>query len=217
MRSDAMISQLAPERLLAAELATLLPGLLAAPPEALARPTVCPGWAVLDVIGHCGAALGGLMAGPAYRPSHEQNRRDVLARRSWLPAAVLAEYQQGLTLAGPVIRQAGGSKDLAALGTWIHGGDVRLALGWDDAYQSEGAQDALYVLGRCHRVAQGPRVIVTLPERELLFGSPREDRPPARLTADIATVFQLFTGRPVGRERYELVGAFPDELVSTEW
>lgn len=211
------ISLTVPERLLRAELMTLVPRLRAIAPQALAGGTVCQSWTVLDVIGHCGAALAGLMAGPAYRPSHEQNERDVAERRAWPAGAVLAEYERGLAHAGPVIRQANGAKDLAALGTWIHGGDIRLALGWADAYRSEGAADALELLLRCHRATRTPRVVVTLPDSELLIGSPCEGRAPARLIADIATVFQLYTGRPVSRERYELTGARPDELVSPEW
>lgn len=206
-----------PEMLLRAERDTLLPRLRTVPEADLKRPTVCPAWSVRDVVAHCGAALAGLSAGPAYRASHDQNQRDVEERRSWSTAQVLDEFDRALTEAEPLIRAAEGAMDLAALGTWVHGGDVREALGWDDAYRSRGWDDALGLLARCHRVTRTPLVHVTLPDRQLTLGSPAEGREPARLTADVPALLRLYTGRPVAPEQYRLSGARPDELVSAEW
>ncbi|MCQ4041490.1 maleylpyruvate isomerase family mycothiol-dependent enzyme [Streptantibioticus rubrisoli] len=205
------------ERLLLAERTSLLVPLRALPEGELDRPTVCTGWSVRDVIAHCGAALMGLTAGPAYRATHEQNRLDVEERRGWPVRDVLDEFERGLTEAAPAIRAAGGAKDLAALGTWVHGGDVRAALGWEGAYRSEGADDAVELLARCERVVRTPQVHATLPDRTLVLGSPVADRPPARLTADVAALVRLYTGRPVAADSYRLIGARPAELVSAEW
>jgi uncharacterized protein (TIGR03083 family) len=207
----------APEQLLAAELETLVPRLRAASPADLERETVCQGWTVRDIVGHCAAALAGLTAGAAYQASHEQNQRDVEERRGWPVADVLGEFERGLIQAGPAIREAGGAKDLAALGTWIHGGDVRAALGWPDAYQSAGTGPALEVLAQCRRVTGTPLVIVTMPDRELVLGTPRDGRAPGRLAAAAGIVFQLYSGRPADAGRYRLSGAQPGELASAEW
>ncbi|MFI1198758.1 maleylpyruvate isomerase family mycothiol-dependent enzyme [Streptomyces sp. BHT-5-2] len=206
-----------PERLLRAERETLLPKLRDLPSDMLQRGTACPAWTVRDVVAHCAAALVGLTAGAAYRASHDQNRRDVEERRDWPFADVLEEFERGLTVAGPAIRAAGGTKDLAALGTWIHGGDVREALGMSDAYRSAGASEALESLAGCARVVATPRVHVTLDDRELVLGSPVEDREPARLHTDVPTLFRLYTGRPAAPDRYRLAGARPEELISAEW
>jgi hypothetical protein len=42
---------------------------------------------------------------------------------------VLSELANGYRKAGSVIADAGGRLDVIALGEWIHGGDVRAALG----------------------------------------------------------------------------------------
>ncbi|WP_405739792.1 maleylpyruvate isomerase family mycothiol-dependent enzyme [Streptomyces sp. NBC_01525] len=202
---------------LRAERDTLVPRLRTLPEADLKRPTVCSAWTVRDIVAHCGAALTGLAAGPAYRASHEQNQRDVEERRSWPLKQVIDEFDQGLADAGPAIRAAGGAKDLAALGTWIHGGDVREAIGLDDPYHSRGHQAALTLLSRCERVVRTPLVEIQLPTRRLTLGSALPGRPTARLTADVPDVLRLYTGRPVAPDRYQLSGATPEELVSAEW
>lgn len=206
-----------PERLLRAELETLVPVLRRLAPHQLDLRTACPAWSVRDVVGHCGAALIGLTAGAAYRASHDQNQRDVEGRRSWSWPEVVDEFELGLNKGGPAIREAGGAKDLAALGTWIHGGDVRQAVGLPDAYRSEGFEDALETLARCERVIRTPCVHVTLPDRELVLGTETDGRAPARLTTDVSVLIRLYSGRPVDTERYRLTGARTEELISAEW
>jgi uncharacterized protein (TIGR03083 family) len=205
------------ERLLRAEQDDLLPLLRRTPPGDFDRPTVCTGWSVRDVVAHCGAALSGLAAGPEYRASHEQNQADVLARRDRPLERVLAEFERGLAEAAPVLAAAKGKKDLAAFGTWIHGGDVRDALGRTDAYAGKGTEEALAYLAVCHRTVEIPRLHVTLPDRTLVLGTPLPHRAPATLRTDAPSLFRLCTGRPADPSRFELRGAEPRELVSAEW
>jgi uncharacterized protein (TIGR03083 family) len=205
------------ERLLQVEQEDLVPLLRSTPAADFDRPTVCTGWSVRDVVAHCGAALGGLAAGPEYKASHRQNQADVLARRGRPLERILDEFEHGLAAAAPVIAAAGGAKDLAAFGTWIHGGDVRDALGRPGAYAGKGTDEALAFLTGCDRIAQVPRLHVTLPDRELVLGSPVAGREPATLTTDAPTLFRLCTGRPADARRYRLRGVDPRELVSPEW
>ncbi|HEX3781760.1 MAG TPA: maleylpyruvate isomerase family mycothiol-dependent enzyme [Pseudonocardiaceae bacterium] len=206
-----------PERVLRVERASLLPMLRGAPADAFDRPTVCVGWSVRDVLAHCAGALTGLAGEPDYVASHERNQSDVELRRARPVGLVLDELEHGLATAGPVIAAAGGTKDLAALGTWIHGGDVRDALGEPDAYASAGADDALTLLVNSERVARTPLVRLTLADREITLGIAAADRGPASLSTDLATLFRLYTGRPAKPDRYELRGATLDELVSADW
>lgn len=58
---------------------------------------------------------------PGWQPAVE--------RRKWPLPDVLSELANGYQEAGSVIADAGGRLDAIALGEWIHGGDVRAALG----------------------------------------------------------------------------------------
>ena len=131
-----------PARLLRAERAALLPILHRTPERAFDRPTACPGWSVRDVLAHCAAALSRVATGNlhAFTPAH--NEVDVADRRGWPLADVLSELSAGYQEAGEAIAEAGGELDAIALGEWLHGGDVRAALGEPLAYASDGFDDA---------------------------------------------------------------------------
>jgi uncharacterized protein (TIGR03083 family) len=124
----------------------LLPILRRTPVEAFDRPTVCTGWTVRDVLAHCGCALTRAAEGRLHRFTPELNQIDVDERRPWPLAQVLAELEQGYGAAAAAMTAAGGELDGLALGEWIHGGDVREALGEPAPYQSEGVEDALLLL-----------------------------------------------------------------------
>jgi hypothetical protein len=79
------------------------------------------------------------------------NEIDVAERRTWPLARVLSELADGYLTAGPLISAAGGRLDGIALGEWVHGGDVRAALGEPLAYESDGFGDAGVLLGERSR------------------------------------------------------------------
>jgi uncharacterized protein (TIGR03083 family) len=202
-----------PARLLRAEHDTLLPVLRRTPPDAFSRPTACPDWSVRDVLAHCAAALTRAATGRLHSFTPEQNELDVAERREWPLPDLLAELANGYLGAGPAIAAAGGKLDVIALGEWVHGGDVRDALGEQGAYASEGFGDACTLLGVWTRRREVPLVEARLPGRTLWFGAEVPGRAPAKLKTGPATLIKLFAGRPADPAGYELTGARVDELV----
>jgi uncharacterized protein (TIGR03083 family) len=202
-----------PARLLLAERGALLPILRRSPAEAFDRPTACPGWSVRDVLAHCGAALTRVVDGRLHAFTPDLNEADVAERRGWPVFGVLAELDRGYRAAGAVIGEAGGRLDVIALGEWLHGGDVRDALGEPLAFASEGFDDACVLLSAWTRGREVPLVDVMLPGGSLSLGVPVPGRPPASLRTDRATLMRIFAGRPADPAAYELSGAAPAELV----
>jgi uncharacterized protein (TIGR03083 family) len=200
-------------RLLRAEHDSLLPILRRTPEEAFGRPTACPGWSVRDVLAHCAAALTMTAAGRLHAFTPELNEADVAERRTWPLPRVLSELEGGYLEAAPVIRDAGGRLDGIALGEWVHGGDVRAALGEPRAYASEGFADACVLLAERTRREAVPLTEVSLPDRTLRLGVPVSGRPPATLVTDHAALIKIFSGRPADPDGYELTGASTAELV----
>jgi uncharacterized protein (TIGR03083 family) len=202
-----------PERVLRAEHDTLLPILHQTPQAAFGNPTACPGWSVRDVIAHCSAALTRVATGRLHAFTPELNELDVAPRRDWPLPRLLSELERGYLAAGPVIAGAGGRLDAVALGEWIHGGDVRDALGQPLAYASDGFEDACALLAERVRRRAVPLVEVSLPDGGLRLGVPVPGRPLATLVTGRATLMRLFAGRPAGPADYQLSGAAPAELV----
>ena len=62
--------------------------------------------------------------------------------------------------------------DVLALGEWIHGGDVRAALGELFAYESDGFDDACVLLSDWTRRRASPLVEVRLGDATLMIGAP---------------------------------------------
>jgi uncharacterized protein (TIGR03083 family) len=205
------------ERVLGAERESLLPVLRDLSEADFGKPTVCTEWTVLDVVAHVGSALSYVVRGETYDNSPEGNQAEVDQRRGWSVDKVLDEYEHGLRHAGPVIAASDGRLAGAALGTWIHGGDIREALGHADAYASTGVREALALLAASDRVRFGPAVDVVLPTGGLTLGRAAGGRPHARLECTAATLFRLYSGRPVAPDAYRLGGARLDELVSDSW
>ena len=125
-------------RLLLTERDALLPLLRRTPDSAFDLPTVCTGWSVRDVLAHCASALIRVATGTEHGFSPEENQADVDERRAWPVADVLAELEHAYELGA-----AAESVARVALGEWMHGGDVREALGEPDAFASPGLEDAL--------------------------------------------------------------------------
>jgi uncharacterized protein (TIGR03083 family) len=195
-------------RLLGAEHDALLPILRRTPAEAFDRPTVCTGWSVRDVLAHCGSALARLAEGRLHSFTPELNELDVAERRSWPLDAVLAELERGYRAAGPALTAAEGELDGLALGEWIHGGDVREALGEPAPYESDGVQDALALLVERSRRRPVPATRVSLPERTLYLGA-ADGGQLAELATDVPTLIRLCAGRRPDPARYRLTGAEP--------
>jgi uncharacterized protein (TIGR03083 family) len=199
-------------RLLLTERDAILPILRATPPADFDRPTVLPGWSVRDVLAHCAAALGMAAAGTSHGYSPEENQRDVDERKPLPIGYVLDELEANYASGAAVIAMAEGRLDGLALGEWLHGGDVRDALGIETAYASDGLDDALTLfeeLSRRPRSAM-PCTRVELPTRSLRLGREPSD---ATFATDAATLIRLLGGRTPDPQRYRLTGADPGRYV----
>ena len=201
-------------RLLLTERDSILPILHAAPPSDFDRPTVLPGWSVRDVLAHCAAALGMAAAGTSHGFSPAENQRDVDERKPLPMHKVLAELEANYAAGAAVIATADGKLDGLALGEWLHGGDVRDALGIENAYASEGLADALTIFEQLSRrtTSAVPRTSVELPGRQLQLGrdamlTADASTLTATLAADASTFVRLLGGRAPDPGRYRLTGA----------
>jgi uncharacterized protein (TIGR03083 family) len=200
-------------RLLRTEAAALMPLLRAQPAEAFDTPTALPGWSVRDVLAHCSAALGHAAAGTLHDFNPESNQRDVDVRKGWPVADLLDELAAGYVGGAAAIDGAGGRLDALGLGEWVHGGDVRAALGLPWAYTSAGVADALVLLGARSRTREVPATDVVLSDSPLPEGSlrlgPPEGTATATMTTDTATLLRLCAGRSADPAAYTLTGADP--------
>lgn len=182
------------------------------PPAAFDNPTVCTGWSVRDVLAHCGAALTAAATGDLHRFSPEDNQRDVDERRTWPLDDVLAELLTGYRDAATAIDAADGRLDGIAIGEWIHGGDVREAVGAPRPYASAGVELALGLLIERSRRAAATTMTVDLGDQVLTFG-PTDSEPTARLDTDVETFVRLCGDRRPDPARYRLTGAAPADVV----
>ena len=201
-------------RLLLTERDALLPILRRTPVDAFDRPTVCTGWTVRDVLAHCGCALTRAAEGRLHRFTPELNELDVDERRSWPLARVVAELEQGYGGAAAAVSAAQGKLDGLALGEWVHGGDVREALGEPRPYESEGVQDALLLLIDRSRRRPVPATLVRLPDQEIRLGADGETGTPvAELVTDVPTLIRLAAGRRPDPTLFRLTGAEPAQYL----
>jgi len=200
-------------RLLRTEAAALMPLLRVQPDEAFDTPTVLPGWSVRDVLAHCSAALGHAAAGTLHDFSPEANQRDVDVRKGWPVSDLLDELATGYVGGAAAIDAAGGRLDALGLGEWVHGGDVRSALGLTWAYASAGVADALVLLAARSRGRDVPATDVVLsdsplPDSPLRLGPP-DGTATATMATDTATLLRLCAGRSADPAAYTLTGADP--------
>jgi uncharacterized protein (TIGR03083 family) len=202
-----------PARLLRAEHDALLPILRRTPEPAFDLPTACPAWSVRDVLAHCAAVLSRVTTRDLNAFTPELNEVDVAERRPWPVADVLSELTAGYLEAGNVIAKANGKLDAIALGEWLHGGDVRDALGEPLAYASDGFDDACVLLADWTRRRAIPLVTAHVDGGTLTLGRATPDREPATLHASRPALMRLFAGRPASPSDYQLAGATTAELV----
>jgi uncharacterized protein (TIGR03083 family) len=205
-----------PGRLLLGERDALFSILADISRAAFDRPTVLPSWSVRDVLAHCGSALSRAGNGTMHSFTPELNQIDVDERRTWPLASVLNELRHGYGSAVPVIAAAEGALDGLALGEWLHGGDVRDALGVESAYASEGIEDALALIversRQPHRNLPATRVL--LGDQELRLGADGADgAATVELSADVATFVRLCGGRSPDPTRFTVTGAEPDRYI----
>lgn len=192
-------------QLLLVEAAAIEPILQGAADAEFDLPTACAGWSVRDVMAHCAAALTRTAAGELHGFTPEENQRDVDARRGQAIGQVLAELITGYDAAAAAIDQAGGKLDGIALGEWMHGGDIREALGYEDAYASAGVELALDLLMERSQLMSKPAVTIRLPDRTLRFGS---GEPVGTLATDVATFVRICGGRRLDEADCALDGDF---------
>jgi len=187
-------------RLLAAERAELVPLLRQIAENApldFDRLTVLPGWSVRDVVAHCGAVLTRAGKGTMHSFSPQDNQCDVDERRSWTLAELLAELEAGYDLAASQPDAA-----QAALGVWIHGGDIREGLNTPGPYVHDGLPEAVTLLVERSVIRGVPPIDVTLVDAiengletaQVCLGDPTQEAI-GWLRVDVAGLFRLVAGR----------------------
>jgi uncharacterized protein (TIGR03083 family) len=193
--------------------ADALPRVLARTPATeFATPTICTGWSVRDVIAHCAAALriliDGSMTAASFTP--EANQLEVDARAALPIQDVIEELVDSYGAAAVLIDAAGGALDGIALGEWIHGGDIRDAIGAPDAYASAGIELALPLLGERAAQRGAPALDVSVDGLSVPFGAGTHR---GRLVTDAATFVRLVGGRRPDPARYALENVAASELI----
>ncbi|CRK62053.1 hypothetical protein [Alloactinosynnema sp. L-07] len=206
-------------KLLLTERDALLPILRRTPEAAFDLPTVCDLWSVRDVIAHCVAALTRVATGNLHGFTPEDNQADVEAKRGLSVSELLAELEKAYDLgaASPEIYRV-------ALGEWIHGGDIREALGEPGAYASDGVDDALDILVERSVRREAPPTDVRLtgvgetsPDgssagtRSLRLGDP-DAMHAAELVTDVEGLFRIVANRRPELAVAELTGVTVREL-----
>lgn len=198
-------------QLLLIEAAAIEPILQSAADSEFDLPTVCTGWSVRDVMAHCAAALTRTANGDLHGFSPEENQADVDARRGLAIGHVLSELISGYEAAAAAIDEAGGPLDGIGLGEWMHGGDIRDALGIADAYQSEGVELALELLVARSRTMNRSPLQVVIGDRAFGFGAGEAT---ATLATDTGTFVRACGGRGADQGRMQLDGNYDlEELV----
>ncbi|MDH4119699.1 MAG: maleylpyruvate isomerase family mycothiol-dependent enzyme [Acidimicrobiia bacterium] len=197
-------------RLLDLESRALPPILDALDPAQFQLPTVCDLWSVRDVIAHCAAAMTRLAAGTTSGYTAADNQVDVDTRREWPIERVIAELRDAYPAAVDAVELANGSADGVGLGEWVHGGDLRDALGVDGAYASVGVDLAVGLLSERSRRLGVPGVHATVDGIDIPFG---EGPPSGWLRTDTSTFVRLCAGRKPDPNAYTLSGVEPGALV----
>lgn len=175
------------------------------------KPTILDGWTVRDVIAHCSAALGRVATGAIHGFTPEDNQADVDARQDLSIPELLEELRAGYHQAADAIDAANGAYDGVALGEWIHGGDIRDALGAPLAYKSAGVEMAVDLLVERSKGRFAGLLELVIDDENRTFGNGTSVS--GRLETDAETFIRLAAGRGADPDRYELTGATANDLV----
>jgi hypothetical protein len=134
------------------------------------------------------------------------------ARKSWQLEELLEELHRGYQDAAVAIDRSGGALDGVGLGEWIHGGDIREALGLPGAYVSEGSDLAVPLLVE-RSASRSMRSVVATIDGEVHSLGRDDGTPAATLVTDVETFVRLCGGRSPNGAGFTLEGAAPDDLV----
>ncbi|MGI9647108.1 MAG: maleylpyruvate isomerase family mycothiol-dependent enzyme [Acidimicrobiia bacterium] len=171
--------------------------------------TACDPWTVRDVLAHCSGSMLRAIEDRTHRFTPEDNELDVEERRSWEFDRVRDELQATAQPTAARIDAAEGPLDGLGLGVWVHCGDIRDALGIDDAYSGPGLNLGLGLLAeRSRRLDFRPSVTVDGRTIEVGAGPDR-----GTLVTDPETFVRMTGGRDPDPARYRLEGAEPAEFV----
>ncbi|VAV99196.1 hypothetical protein MNBD_ACTINO02-2556 [hydrothermal vent metagenome] len=175
------------------------------------RQTVCELWSVRDVVAHQSAVLQIINAGEQTPFTAESNQRDVNDRKTWDIDRLLAELFGGYEDAIAVIDTAGGLLDGFGLAQFIHGGDVRDAVGAADAFASPGHEIAVDLLHDKSTVMNKAPVITRVDGVLRQFGTDVD--PMGRLVTDTETFVRLCGGRNPNSAKWSVDGLSAADFV----
>lgn len=143
--------------------------------------------------------------------SPDANQRDVDERRAWPLGAVLDESFFGYRDAARAVDLAGGALDGIGIGEWLHGGDVREALGAPGPYASAGVELAVDLLVERSIALGRPSLVVTVSGGRHSFGAGED--PVGSVVADQASFVRLCGGRRPDPARYRLSGCTEADML----
>lgn len=184
---------------------------LDAAPDGLDLPTPCEAWSLRDVVAHCSGSLLRAVNGNPHRFTPEDNQLDVDERRAWPFHEVRAELVKTAGPAAALVDAADGKFDGLGLGVWIHAGDIRHAIGTEDAFAGPGLDLGLELLiERSERKSLA--LTVDLGDQSLRFGG-GVNEPVGTLKTNPDTFVRLTAGRRPDPMLFELSGTSAAELV----
>ena len=171
--------------------------------------TACDPWTIRDVLAHCSGSMLRVIEDRTHGFTPEENEIDVAERRTWEFDRVRDELHVTAEPTAARIDAAAGPLDGLGLGVWVHSGDIREALGIEDAYSGPGAELALGLLEERSRRLKF-EVVADVDGHEVLLGSGERS---GTLTCDLDTFVRLVGGRTADQGRYEISGVEPGGLV----
>jgi uncharacterized protein (TIGR03083 family) len=180
-------------------------------PNDFDRQTVCDLWSVRDVIAHQSGVLRIINGGEQAPFTAESNQHDVDDRKTWNIDRLLGELFAGYEDAIAVIDAAGGLLDGFGLAQFIHGGDVRDAVGATDAFASPGHEIAVDLLHDKSTVMNKAPVITRVDGVLRQFGTDVD--PIGRLVTDTETFVRLCGGRNPDAAKWSVDGLSAADFV----
>jgi len=175
------------------------------------KPTVCDLWSVRDVVAHQSAVLKIVASGEQADFTTESNQRDVDDRKTWDVGRLLEELLGGYAAAIAMIDSAGGLLDGFGLAQFVHGGDVRDAVGVSVAFASPGYEIAVELLHDKSTAMKKAPVITRVDGVLRQFGADVD--PVGRLVTDSETFVRLCGGRKPDATKWSVDGLSAADFV----